>query len=48
MLSGHLAYLDLLPGLGGGEYAGVDDSSDGEGPSYDGTNLQEYQKKKSV
>ena len=37
--SGHLAQLDLLPGLGGSEDAGVYDASHGEGASDDGTDL---------
>ena len=37
--SGHLAQLDLLPGLGGGEDAGVYDASHGERASDDGTDL---------
>lgn len=37
----HLAQLDLLPGLGGCEDAGVQDARHSEGPTNDGTDLKE-------
>lgn len=40
MSSGHLSYLDLLPGLGGCEYTGVYDACYRERPSDDSTDLE--------